>query len=754
MSARLRNSIAFALCGSFAYGAVAVAAPPATSAYYTDTQHSHVEDATSHGIGQVNMITCFMSAMRPDALVNEGDYVALVDQAKCDQNARSSTSNAAAGSDGSQASSYMTATVNSSRTSNSAPMRMKAWVDDEQEGHQGTVFVNVSATEAPTDANPYGQFRMDFCGRMDEMPTQCMMHGFLQGSNGALDFYQVEGGGGGESSTVALRLSSVGTTSGSGLLDMTRTENGASHNVSYPFAYNQTNFLRGQQCFSRDASDPDTGLSVWRYGLYDSVSGQRVARSSGFPIEYSTGGRTYHGHLGYWGLHLPAEAEATLSSGATVQRVEYAGGNEPTRSDYTVVRGSGKLTKYTRNVRTLHAFDQIKFNTWVSDVTGFITGATPNTNYEMHWDEAQQLFVVTAQMECGQNGCQTRDLETPQTIAAAFWQSRGGVQGWSQALGGEVFIDLRQVGGAVDSDAVNVVYRTQDLVYPSQMPAALFCVRDCPTAAALESYFAPESTTESPFATGTYNHWGPAASYVSYTTDAASVALLSGGQPVAFTDAEAYQQRPQHQWGVRSGRLFTNPTDAQCELGQYCDYKINDLEVYYVWETGPNSWNQFAGVRDSSGAFVQFDAPLQVSYNVPAGARYGQYAGKSIVLQYGGFGDLWGIPGKCVSRATNEPVSCDGQEARYVPEFVIPHDTVLGQVTDGTNTYLVKWLDREIRFARKDATACSGLTLPSNVTLPTAADLKDPSNPSSDIYIGTQPEVTAAPRVIHGEVKY
>lgn len=44
--------------------------------------------------------------------------------------------------------------------------------------------------------------------------------------------------------------------------------------------------------------------------------------------------------------------------------------------------------------------------------------------------------------------------------------------------------------------------------------------------------------------------------------------------------------------------------------------------------------------------------------------------------------------------------------------------------------------------------------LPGNVALPTAADLKDPSNPASDIYIGTQPEVTAAPRVIHGEVKY
>jgi len=67
---------------------------------------------------------------------------------------------------------------------------------------------------------------------------------------------------------------------------------------------------------------------------------------------------------------------------------------------------------------------------------------------------------------------------------------------------------------------------------------------------------------------------------------------------------------------------------------------------------------------------------------------------------------------------------------------------------------LVKWLEREIRFARKNVSACSNLSLPSNVTLPTAANLNDPSNPNSSDYIGVKPTVTAAPRVIQGEVKY
>ena len=51
-------SLALAL----AQASVALADPPSTSAYATDLQNSHVEDATSRGIGQVNMIACIMGA--------------------------------------------------------------------------------------------------------------------------------------------------------------------------------------------------------------------------------------------------------------------------------------------------------------------------------------------------------------------------------------------------------------------------------------------------------------------------------------------------------------------------------------------------------------------------------------------------------------------------------------------------------------------------------------------------------------------
>jgi hypothetical protein len=743
------------LCAS-----TALAAPPSTAPYFTDPQNSHVEDATSKGIGQVNMITCLMAAMKPDALVNEGNYIALVDETKCDPEARSSSGNSGSTSDGSQSASYMNAVVNSTRVSNDEPMQVRIWIDEHDGDESRTIFVHTSASEAPTDANPYGQFRLDFCGRA-EGGASCEMNGYLEGTPTGIGYFETESRDG-ENRTKALRLTAATTTSGSGQMQVDEDAGP----LQFAFGYNASLYRRSDgtedACFSRDASDPDTGLSVWRYGMYDSTTGEPVSRNSGFPIEFTKLGTRYQGFLGYWGLSLPPDAAAALANGDTVDKVDYSTGGTPTRTSYTVLKSAGKLTKYTRQLRMLQGIDQIAFTTFVGmEADTFFPGAQPNLQYELHWDDAAGDFKVTGQMNCGSNGCQTQALDAVQSVAAAFWTSRGGIQGWSQALGGELFIDLHGVTGAVDSAATPVVYRTQDLVYPSDLPATLFCLRDCPTAASMAAYFTPGTLQTSPYVAATANNWNPtpAINIVGYSSDAITATLVDGAsQPVVLADPAAFQQSPQFQMGLHSGRLFTNLADAECDVGSatYCDWRVNDLAVYFQWETGPNSWNQFAAVKDSAGDFVEFDAPLQVAYQVPAGAAYGQYSGKSIILQYGGFGDLWGIPGVCVSRATNETVSCDTPDARYVPSFVIPYSLTQGQVSTSDTTYLVKWLDREIRFAKKDLSACAtaGLTVPVGIVLPTAVDLKDPSNAASDIYIGARPVVTDAPRVIDGDVKY
>ena len=734
------------------YATLASAAPPSTSPYYNDAQTSSVQDATSKSIGQVNMITCIMHAMRPDALVNQPSYNALVDENKCDQEKRSTTSTV-------QAPSYMTSTVSVSRTSNTDPMRAKIWID---QGEGATIFVNIDATAAPTTTNPYGSFRLDFCGK-GEGQTACMMNGYMQGSDTGLRYFETEQEDNGLRTT-ALQLNTTGSTSGSGQVAST----GGNDAGAYTFAYNSSLFLRSDgnstECFSRDATDPDTGFSVWRYGLYDATTGERVVRNSGFPIEYTTGGVTYHGFLGYGGLSLPSEVMNGLSSGTTIQKVDYSSGNSPTKTDYTVVKADGKLTKYTRNTKKLNEIDKIRFNTFLgNDASSYFNGAQPNTQYEMYWDDSAGVFKVSGMMNCGNNGCQSQGITPEIDVSASRWSSMGGIQGFSQSLGGEVYIGLAGVSGTVNSASITVVYRTQDMVYPADMASisTLYCVRDCPTAASLEQYFQQGSQLQWPYATATANNWQPTAvgNVVNYQLNSTTALLKdAANQSVTFTNADAYNQHPQYMNGVRSGRLFPNLADAECAAGSgtYCDAKVNDLPVYYQWETGANSYSQFAAVKDSSGTFVHFDAPLLVNYTVPTGAAYGQYAGTSLVLQYGGYGDLWGVPGYCVSPDTNAVVPC-GENVRYVPSFQIPFDTIKGVATGAGNaTYYIKWLDREIRFANKTPSVCSAanLTLPSNIILPTSSNLKDPGDANSDIYTGVRPTVNEAPRVIHGDVKF
>lgn len=767
------------VAATVAASGLAAAAPPSTSPYITDAQSSYVQDATSQSIGQVNMITCVVHAMRPDALVNQGPYIALVDKNACDA-LKSSAADSGASASAAQAPDYMNVIVDSTRVSNTDPMIVKAWISLNENGQPITIFAHASATAAPSATDPYGAFRLDYCGKTAGT-TGCLMNGYIEAGSGALSYYESDTSPNG-SQTTALKLSSVGTTSGSGSLSEQQSGNGGSMSTAFDFAYDQNYFLRSDpsstsECFSRDATDPATGFSVWQYGLYDSTTGVRINRNSGFPIEFTTGGTTYQGYLGYYGLSLPPAAASALTTGSTVDKVDYQSGSAPLKTPYNVVTNGGRLMRYTKETRTLKQIDQIHFNAWVGSTAG-TSLPQPNTQYEMYWDDASGLFVVTGMMQCGQNGCQTSNLAPSQTLSASFWASNGsgGVQGWSQSLGGDLFIDLSQVTGTVDSSSsgsITVVYHVQDIVYPDDpnKPATLYCVNNCPTGASLQSYFtqATPGSVASPYAGSSNNNFQPtqAANVLSYTVDANAV-LNDGTAAVVYTDANAYQQYPQYQDGVMSGRLFANLTDAQCNSGQYCDWAVNNATQYYVWQTGPNSWDQFTGVQDSTGAFVHFDSPLQVSFQVPSNvsgtAPYGSYAGTSLVLQYAGFGQLWGIPGSCVSEITNQPADCTAQGSRYVPEFMIPYDptanpqqgVVTATANGVTSTYLVKWLQREIRFAPKAASVCANdnLQLPTGVQLPTAAGLADPSDSSSPVYLGTEPAVTSAARVIQGTVEY
>lgn len=719
-----------------------LAAPPSSSPYYTDPQSNRVSDASGEGLQMLNGITCIMSAVRADALVNEDPYGALIDLFKCGMEKDENTP-------------PVSAVVKSTRASNEAPMKVSSWLTLPEGDGWDNVWMSATASAAPSSTLPYGEFRVDYCAPSD---TGCVGQGYLEANAEGISLFETSTAES-QPSSLAMRLTSVGDTTGSGQM---RMEEGG-HEMTVDFAYNATHFRRAlggsDQCFVRDARDAGTHFSAWRYGLYDATTGERVERNSGFPIEYTHSGTTYRGYLSYWGLSLPSAAMATLESGATVNKVDYgSGGSAPTLTPYQLVHADGRLLKHSKHSRTLASIDGIPFEVHTgSGPTELYPDAVPNAAQILHWDNTSGVFKATAYSVCNEQGCRTTALEVAQTVDTAYFASSGGnINGWSQALGGTLNIALP--AGTIDAGTVNVVYRSQDVVYPSDMPATLYCLSNCPTAATLGAYFASGSVADSPYLPLSY----PISAPTRYTSDTATGLLKDADEgAVVYTDRSALEQRREFESGIRTGVLFADPSVAQCsyDASQYCEWQVYGENAYYTWETGANSWNQLAVLKDAGGAFVEFEAPLQLSFNVPSGAAYGEYAGRSIMLEYTGYGSLGGIPQHCVSPLTNEPVPCGeggdgGMDVKHVADFVIPFSTETGLVSAGSTQYLVKWLEREIYLAQKPLSACEGLDLPTSVDLPTAADLASPADSSAANYIGAKPTVSTTPRVIHGEVKY
>jgi len=261
-------------------------------------------------------------------------------------------------------------------------------------------------------------------------------------------------------------------------------------------------------------------------------------------------------------------------------------------------------------------------------------------------------------------------------------------------------------------------------------------------------------------------HWQAVAPAVantvdySFSGDSYSLTEASSGLGVVKTAADA-------QWGTWSGPLFDKGDPAVQAALQCPDWDMNpgtvetcgwqawsNLPVFYTWETGPENWQRFTGLKDGQGQFVKFDPPLQVEYThsqADASAPDHKYDGSKFYLEYNGFGDLWGIPGTCVDMDTGEAVDCGaGGENRWVPEFNIPTGASVTDSSSGAS-YLVKQLEAEQRMKpanpadKNDISACTSasLTAGQSYALPDIAEWEDPA-------IGDEPAVTAPPAVIGG----
>jgi hypothetical protein len=208
-------------------------------------------------------------------------------------------------------------------------------------------------------------------------------------------------------------------------------------------------------------------------------------------------------------------------------------------------------------------------------------------------------------------------------------------------------------------------------------------------------------------------------------------------------------------YGVHSGILFDNTsanyTALQCDWNSsyICPWNARQaMSTFYTWETGPEAWNKLTVLVASDNSSVKFDPPMNVKYtHSETGSNSGKsYDNATFYLEYGGHGDLWGLPSFCISRKTGEKVSCANDDTtRWIDEIAIPAASIATQTKDGTTHYMVKPLDIEQTMKKASSSSvctAAGLSL-GGLSLPDVSRYTDPD-------IGAKPTVEGPPAVVAG----
>ena len=746
-----------------------------TSDYKVDKTQTFVYEKSADALETVNNILCMIGQTRADLMVNTGNYKAQVDENKCSERSGDSKSNNP---------SYKMFVVNSSRA-DGEPMVVKLWVPNDN----GLIYAKAKVWQPPSDDYPVGHFKLNFKGLQGETATGTQfMNGYMRtrriGSTSTLQFWNPEKRG---STTydysVTANFNTDGT--GSGITTMPQrvcNESGCSFTGSQK-TYNVSvgdGYFYKQKTITDSAGNatPDNATcldrnkylkSAWRYGMYNkgtnTDNGSRVEINSGFPIKASNNSVDYYGYIGYHGLWMPTEAG--VADNSTVYKLDFSGGSDQAGDNYTVRSWGGKLIKYTKNTITLGSIKNIPLN-WYDNSAGY--------EKRVFWNGTN--FTVDAYRNSSTDW-QWADMTTT-TFTLTASNAEHGFHFYSQALGGDgqivlVYSTSTRGGGPTQqpTDDSSVIFNTQEPVFPGDtVPTTLACYENClnpgTIATGSDSWGASSSiylsnkwlgwdSSANAWAMGSGRHDNASAPdpYI-YTWDNTTSGMVLQYDNGTKTDVLLGSANSNLSWGARSGIMFDNSTAAnftalQCSWDntKICPYKARgSLSTFYVWQTGPDAWDKLTVLVASDNSSVKFDPPMMVKYT-HSGTKSNSgksYDNATFYLEYGGHGDLWGVPSFCVDSKTGGKTSCanDGS-TRWVPEFVIKKASLVTQVKDSSTQYLVKPLEVE-QTMRKTSTASvctdAGLSL-GGVSLPD-------SEPYSDPNIGERPPVEGPPAVIAG----
>ena len=117
----------------------------ATTDYETDQQIISVNDTVNENLEMLNDIVCYISSMRPEEFVNDGNYLAIVHGDDCQSGLE-----------------YIENVVNVTRDSNDAPVNINAWMSPKIPDIDTdlTLFIQIEQTAGVSPEAPNGEFEM------------------------------------------------------------------------------------------------------------------------------------------------------------------------------------------------------------------------------------------------------------------------------------------------------------------------------------------------------------------------------------------------------------------------------------------------------------------------------------------------------------------------------------------------------------------------------------------------------------------
>ena len=713
---------------------------PTTGAYVDDLPFEYVEDRVTQMMRVPNMITCFLSGVGADLMVNEGRYVAIADQKRCN----SATSSLQGVFEDKYS---MTVT----RASSEAPMIMKGHMVMAGYGlynPEMKIFIHVNQTASPEEAPPNGIWK-NIYALYNSATDAKLGYGTLSANGVGLEWSERFG------SSVDRLYVEGSKASGSGAVMSTDDQGSSTDPVT--LGYNTDYFCRkvgtAEKCFDRDKANAE--VSTWRYGVYKSDGSRLDLDSPGFGIK-TVATPTRYGHAGEFGVHVDGGA----SDGIEVER-EHSDGST---TKYTVVNGKGTLKKIVKSSVTLDDFDKVSFWAWYYGGTsgsGTFLGQSAGTGFQLHWDKSLAKFVFEGVVAFGSTG-QVLDTskgtgtETAADVQTAFtW----GIFGYCEGYNAQISVSLSALGATTPgTEAGGVTYFTESKVYPgdTSVPTSFACINNCLSATKMASYDSSDSDWPYDLRSSYQTAVGDK---IDYTWDPATYELRSS----TLINKDTIDSAAAGSALWESFRMDLVATTDLSELedddgSHYLDFYVREkLTTYYTYETGVPWYFSTVFLKDASNAYVTFSAPLTMEYTVTSAASSAM-AGAKFNLKFEGFGNLHGIPGYHVDPNTNEETSGLTTGARYVAKFSIPAgDTVQA----GGTTYWVKPLESEIRFKSVAGTSSSlGVTLGDATDVPAAkpasmTDADDPSKTDGAKYAGAYSAdlFDVKPKVKYGEVQ-